>query len=95
MTVMQRLEDLKWFSAARALTRLEAYWLIEKVEEHEKANVPKPLEEWHEDMGDCLWWFFPIEEPPYCGTPLDENFPDYVTHFTIFATPKLIEEMEG
>lgn len=33
--------------------------------------VPRPLSEWHEDMGAMLWWAFPIEEPPYCGTPND------------------------
>lgn len=30
-----------------------------------------PLEEWHEDKGDVLWWKFPITEPPYVGSPLD------------------------
>lgn len=34
------------------------------------------------DYGDCLWWRLPVEEPPYCGNPLDCNFPDDVTHFT-------------
>lgn len=29
------------------------------------------LSEWNEDVGDVLWWKFPLEEPPYCGTPLD------------------------
>lgn len=31
----------------------------------------RPLEDWHEDIGDVLWWRFPIQEAPYCGTPLD------------------------
>lgn len=31
----------------------------------------RPLSEWHEDYGDVLWWKFPIEEVPYCGTPND------------------------
>ena len=34
-------------------------------------NTPRPLDEWHEDMGDMLWWKFPITEAPYVGTPLD------------------------
>lgn len=38
------------------------------VAEPEKA---RPLSEWHEDMGPVLWWEFPINEPPYCGTPHD------------------------
>lgn len=32
---------------------------------------PRPLSEWHEDMGPMLWWKFPLFEPPYVGTPLD------------------------
>ena len=39
------------------------------------------LEEWGEDDGECLWWKLPIEESPYVGSPLDINFPNYVTHF--------------
>lgn len=31
----------------------------------------RPLSEWSEDVGDVLWWKFPIEEPPYVGGPLD------------------------
>jgi hypothetical protein len=31
----------------------------------------RPLSEWCEKDGDVLWWKFPIEEPPYCGSPLD------------------------
>lgn len=31
----------------------------------------RPIDEWGEDMGDMLWWKFPIEEAPYVGTPLD------------------------
>lgn len=35
--------------------------------------VARPLSEWHEDMGAVLWWRFPIEEPPYVGSPLDRG----------------------
>lgn len=31
----------------------------------------RPIDEYHEDMGDVLWWKFPIVEPPYVGSPLD------------------------
>ena len=34
-------------------------------------HTPRPLSEWHEDIGDVLWWSFPIQEPPYIGTPFD------------------------
>lgn len=46
-----------------------------------------PIDSWHEDMGDCLWWALPIEEPPHCGSPLEIDFPDYVTHFTRLVEP--------
>ena len=51
-------------------------------------QIPQEVSDWHEDYGDCLWWSFPIDEPPYCGTPLDCDFPDHVTHFTRFAIPQ-------
>lgn len=49
-------------------------------------------EHWDEDTGDVLWWNFPVEEPPYCGTPLDEHFPEYKTHFTTIDMPNEIEK---
>lgn len=49
---------------------------------------PRPLEEWGEDYGDVLWWKFPIEEPPYVGSPLDERWPGYHTHWTPIPVPK-------
>ncbi|MDV2517684.1 hypothetical protein [Enterococcus faecalis] len=52
----------------------------------------KLAKHWHEDVGDCLWWDFPVEEPPYCGTPLDEHFPEHKTHFTTIDMPNEIEK---
>ena len=49
--------------------------------------VAKTLEEWGEDYGDVLWWTFPIEEPPYVGSPLDERWPGYHTHWTPVLVP--------
>ena len=46
------------------------------------------LEEWGEDYGDVLWWKFPIEEAPYVGSPLDENWPAYHTHWTPIVVPQ-------
>lgn len=31
----------------------------------------RPLDEYHEDLGDVLWWIVPITEAPYCGKPSD------------------------
>jgi hypothetical protein len=30
-----------------------------------------PFSAWSEDDGPVLWWSFPINEPPYIGTPND------------------------
>ncbi len=55
--------------------------------------VARPFEEWHEDIAACaLWWRFPVEEPPYCGSPLDTNWPGYHTHWTPIEIP---DEPEG
>jgi len=50
-------------------------------------QTPRPLEAWHEDDGPALWWVFPLVEPPYCGSPLDEDWPGYHTHWTTFTIP--------
>ena len=51
-------------------------------------KCPRLLEEWGEDDGDVLWWKFPIEEPPYVGSPLDANWPNYHTHWTPIVVPE-------
>jgi hypothetical protein len=38
-----------------------------------KAQVARPLSEWTEEVGDALWWRFPVEEPPYVGSPNDRG----------------------
>ena len=48
----------------------------------------RPIEEWNEDFGDVLWWKFPVEEPPYVGSPLDEKWPGYHTHWTFISIPQ-------
>ncbi|MGG5253538.1 hypothetical protein ACQYAD_08585 [Neobacillus sp. SM06] len=70
----------------------EYHMAVKRLGELEDAMEPKHIEEWSEDYGDCLWWRFPIVEPPYCGTPLDSDFPDYVTHFTRLIMPLNINE---
>lgn len=53
------------------------------------ASTPRPLESWHEDFGSALFWKFPIEEPPYCGSPLDSDYPgdEFFTHWTPIVIP--------
>lgn len=51
------------------------------------APVARPIEEWDEDDGPALWWRFPVSEPPHAGTPLDDDFPYYATHWTPIVVP--------
>lgn len=54
----------------------------------------RPLADWHEDQGPVLWWRFPIEEPPYCGTPLDSEWTDgFYTHYTELVMPGFPKEL--
>lgn len=48
---------------------------------------PATIDLWHEDYGPVLWWIFPLQEPPYCGTPLDSDWPGYHTHWTCLCIP--------
>lgn len=65
--------------------------LIEQLDEPQKVKA-RLAKHWDEDLVDCLWWDFPVEEPPYCGTPLDDDFPKYKTHFTELHIPDEVEE---
>lgn len=57
--------------------------------ELERLREAKPEAEWHEGIGPVLWWRFPVDEPPYCGTPLDSSWPGYHTHWTPLLAPAL------
>lgn len=49
----------------------------------EAKSIARPLDDWHEDIGPVLWWFFPVSEAPWVGTPNDDDFlHDYYTHWT-------------
>lgn len=62
----------------------------------EAGLVARPLEEWHEDYGDVVWWKFPITEPAMIGNPLDSAWPGYHTHWTPHpAIPTLRNQTKG
>lgn len=66
---------------------------VDQLDEPQAEKVEAHLaEHWNEDIGNVLWWDFPVEEPPYCGTPLDEHFPEHKTHFTTIDMPNEIEK---
>ena len=50
-------------------------------------STPRPLSSWHDDDGAVLWWRIPVDEPPYCGTPGDSDWPGYQTHWTPLPAP--------
>ena len=100
--VLKSEESLKHFPKesqgyAANEARIIAYNIA--INKLEQIDVPQPekveahlAEHWNEDVGDVLWWNFPVEEPPYCGTPLDEHFPKYKTHFSMIDMPNEIEK---
>jgi hypothetical protein len=52
-----------------------------------RLRTARPIDEWHEDIGPVLWWRFPVDEPPYAGSPLDTDWPGYHTHWTPIEIP--------
>lgn len=47
------------------------------------AAVPaRTLAEYHEDFGAVTWWHFPVSEPAWIGTPNDDDWPGFHTHWT-------------
>jgi hypothetical protein len=87
----KRNEFAKWWQASphflSAVDAAEAAWLACARREREEAAA-KTFEQWHEDDGPVLWWRFPVEEPPYAGTPLDDDWPGYHTHWTPIPVPQ-------
>lgn len=53
------------------------------------------VEEWYEDMGDCLWWRNEeIEEPPiYIGSPLCDDWNDELRYFIQIPNPIIKKEI--
>lgn len=80
-------------SIAQMIQR-EPEWAANRIQEGERAielleklNQARPIEDWHEDDGPVLWWIHPVEEPPYCGTPNDSDWPGYHTHWSQIPIP--------
>jgi hypothetical protein len=56
------------------------------------SQIARPLDEWHEDMGPVIWWFFPMTEAPYVGSPLDCGAPvEVVTRY--YEKCKVVEKL--
>lgn len=88
---------LEWVEAALEGNEVsefaESFPLVAKVIELKANGIPvaHDLKDWHEDDGAVLWWTMPVEEPPYVGTPLDDDWPGYHTHWTVLEVPEDIE----
>ncbi|AQR77697.1 hypothetical protein ABNB59_20675 [Paenibacillus larvae] len=93
------VESLKTINSIYS-DRSDSFVSVNNVEALRQASAllnPKPIpkSEWHEDHGAVLWWKFPIVEPPYSGSPLDEDWPGYHTHWTPFIRPEVWERGAG
>jgi len=45
-------------------------------------STPRPIENYHEDMGDVVCWETPVVEAPSVTSPLASDFPAKTTKFT-------------
>lgn len=64
--------------------------------EHQTTVRAIPAKEWNEEVGPALWWSFPIKEPPYVGTPLDDDFSaNHYTHYTSIPLPSGPRDGDG
>jgi len=61
--------------------------LAELREWKQKLTTPRPISEWHEDMGAVLSWSREHGEPPFCGWPTEDEWPDLAGHFTPCPNP--------
>ena len=66
------------------------------VEAPPASAVPvRTLAQYHEDFGVVTWWRFPVDEPAWIGTPNDDDWPGYHTHWTPHpAVPAMLAAAE-
>ena len=86
------------------------YGSEEKSQQFHPYHVLRPEKEWHEDMGACLWWHLPVEEPPYVGCGIGAGEKDrygnptvcaelietgWLTHFSPLPDPRYLITTDG
>ena len=70
-----------WHERARTVLGIPASVVIAQ-------EIARPADTWHEDIGEVLWWRFPVSEAPYVGSPLaDDWIEDHYTHWTPLRVP--------
>ena len=56
--------------------------VIESAPEFNESQNFLTYEDWWEDDGDVIWYKFPVDEPPYIGSPLNSDWIEgYYTHW--------------
>lgn len=55
----------------------------------------RPLADWRPEHGPVLWWAFPVQEPPWAGTPGDSDWPGHVTHWTPLVNAACLRHPNG
>lgn len=86
-TLLSEVDEDEIHDHAHWLTHDNTRCIADLLQHQHPQPVAIPGEAYHEDMGPCLWWQFPIEEPPYSGMPIDDDWPGYHTHFTPLVIP--------
>ena len=91
--IMARLADLLDDDQFNNISRIALdagvpYPPLRAADNGTQPSAARPLSEWREDDGPVLWWAFPVNEPPYCGTPIDTEWPCYHTHWTRIEVPR-------
>jgi hypothetical protein len=71
--------------AQRIATALNAAGVVEA----------RPLSEWCEDFGPVTWWKLPVEEAAWIGTPNDDDWPGYHTHWTAHPVVPALAALQG
>ena len=73
------IELVRKFVAAPPTAQAEGWTKTEPL-------IARSRGEWHEDDGPVVWWSWNghgwAGESPWCGTPLDSDWPGYHTHWT-------------
>lgn len=90
-TVKELKESIEGHIKVKRVLARKLHAARKENERYREVLEPIPAEEWHDDDGYVVWWRLPVEEPPYVGSPMCDDFTfNYYTHYT-----KLICPLEG
>jgi hypothetical protein len=66
-----------------------------RAEAFARLHTLHPIDTYHEDQGVVMWWLLPVIEPPYVGTPMDDSWPGYHTHWSYLPKIELLTAEDG